>query len=146
MSDGYVDNLTWSVGRLFEKWVLRQPDKPAVIFDDKAVTYKELDSAANRLGHAFKAMGLKKGDRVAGMGKNALPPVALYIAAAKMGLVAVPINNRLLGQTRPSYLAVSCTSSAVQLKTHTEIGCHNFCISRFASVPSPRMPLSFLVR
>ena len=111
MSDGYVDNLTWSVGRLFEKWVLRQPDKPAVIFDDEAVTYSELNSAANRLGHAFKAMGLKKGDRVAGMGKNALPPVALYIAAAKLGLVAVPINNRLLGNEL-AYQLNNCSVSA----------------------------------
>ena len=112
MSDGYVDNLTWSVGRLFDKWVIRQPDKPAVIFDDEPVSYGELNSAVNRLCHAFQAMGLKKGDRVAGMGKNALPPVALYIAAAKLGLVAVPINNRLLGNEL-AYQLNNCSVSAM---------------------------------
>ena len=112
MNEGYVDNLTWSVGRLFDKWVIRQPEKAAVIFDDEPVTYGELNSAVNRLCHAFQAMGLKKGDRVAGMGKNALPPVALYIAAAKLGLVAVPINNRLLGNEL-AYQLNNCSVSAL---------------------------------
>ena len=112
MNEGYVDNLTWSVGRLFDKWVIRQPEKAAVIFDDEPVTYGELNSAVNRLCHAFQAMGLKKGDRVAGMGKNALPPVALYIAGAKLGLVAVPINNRLLGNEL-AYQLNNCSVSAL---------------------------------
>ena len=108
----YVDNMNWSVGRLFEKWVLRQPDKPAVIFDGAPVSYGELDAAANRLVRAFLAMGLKKGDRVAGMGKNAPAPVAVYLAAAKMGLVAVPINNRLMGREL-AYQLNNCTASAI---------------------------------
>lgn len=108
----YEDNLTWSVGRLFDKWVIRQPDKPAVIFDDVAISYGALDKAVNRLCHALQNMGLKKGDRVAGMGKNALPPVALYLAAAKLGLVAVPINNRLLGNEL-AYQLTNCSVSAL---------------------------------
>lgn len=108
----YHDNLTWSVGRLFDKWVIRQPEKPAVIFDDVPVTYGALDRAVNQLCHSFQAMGLKKGDRVAGMGKNALPPVALYFAAAKLGLVAVPINNRLLGNEL-AYQLNNCSVSAM---------------------------------
>ena len=74
MQNGYVDNLAWSIGRLFDKWVIRQPEKIAVYFDDVPVSYADLGRAVNRLCHAFQAMGLKKGDRVAGMGKNALPP------------------------------------------------------------------------
>lgn len=108
----YEENLTWSVGRLFDKWVIRQPEKPAVIFDDEPVSYGALNSAVNRLCHAFQHLGLKKGDRVAGMGKNALPPVALYFAAAKLGLVAVPINNRLLGNEL-AYQLNNCSVSAL---------------------------------
>lgn len=108
----YVDNMNWSIGRLFEKWVLRQPDKPAVIFDGTPVSYGELDAAANRLVHAFIAMGLKKGDRVAGMGKNAPAPVAVYLAAAKMGLVAVPVNNRLMGREL-AYQLNNCSAAAL---------------------------------
>ncbi|MEG9863003.1 MAG: AMP-binding protein, partial [Parvularculales bacterium] len=104
--------MTWSVGRLFDKWVIRQPEKAAVIFDDVPVSYGELGAAVNRLCHAFQAMGLKKGDRVAGMGKNALPPVTLYFAAAKMGLVAVPLNNRLLGNEL-AYQLNNCNVAAL---------------------------------
>jgi fatty-acyl-CoA synthase len=112
MQNGYVDNLAWSIGRLFDKWVIRQPEKIAVYFDDVPVSYADLGRAVNRLCHAFQAMGLKKGDRVAGMGKNALPPVALYFAAAKIGLVAVPINNRLLGKEL-AYQLNNCRVSAL---------------------------------
>ncbi|MBF2754234.1 MAG: AMP-binding protein [Gammaproteobacteria bacterium AqS3] len=108
----YEDNLTWSIGRLFDKWVIRQSEKTAVIFDDVPVSYGELNSAVNRLCRSLQAMGVKKGDRVAGMGKNALPPVALYLAAAKLGLVAVPINNRLVG-AELAYQLNNCSVSAL---------------------------------
>ena len=42
-------------------------------------------------------LGLKKGDRVAVLAYNAVEWVEIYIAAAKAGLVAVPLNFRLVG-------------------------------------------------
>ena len=57
MQNGYVDNLAWSIGRLFDKWVIRQPEKIAVYFDDVPVSYADLGRAVNRLCHAFQAMG-----------------------------------------------------------------------------------------
>jgi long-chain acyl-CoA synthetase len=42
----------------------KYPDSPAIIFFDKAMTYRELDAAVTRFAVALQRMGVKKGDRV----------------------------------------------------------------------------------
>ncbi len=77
-----------------------QPDKLAVI-DDKADghlarwTYAELEAAANRLGNALLSLGAQPGQKVVWCGPNSLPVVAIFNAARKIGVVAVPLNYRL---------------------------------------------------
>ena len=41
-------------------------------------------------------LGLKKGDRIAGLTLNTIESICVYVAAAKLGLVCVPLNNRLV--------------------------------------------------
>ncbi len=55
-----------SVNRLFERWTKTEPDRTAVICEDRKLTYKELNAAANRMAHRLIAGGVKK-DSVVGI-------------------------------------------------------------------------------
>jgi len=69
-----------------------RPKKPALLFDGEAVTYGELNAAANRLANALLELGLETGDRVALLGRNSPDWVVAYYAAAKSGAILVPVN------------------------------------------------------
>ncbi|MDO4219366.1 MAG: amino acid adenylation domain-containing protein [Synergistaceae bacterium] len=55
-----------SVNRLFEHFAKTTPDCPAVICEDRKLTYKELNTLANRMAHRLIEEGVKK-DTVVGM-------------------------------------------------------------------------------
>jgi amino acid adenylation domain-containing protein len=45
--------------------VARHPDRPAVVMDDRVLTYAEFDAAANRLARSLIRHGVRPGERVA---------------------------------------------------------------------------------
>ncbi len=67
-------------------------DAPALVADGRTWSFAELDAAVGATAAALLAQGLAPGDRVASwMGKTALACI-LPLAAARAGLVHVPIN------------------------------------------------------
>ena len=71
------------------------PDRPAVLFRDRALSYRDLELRSNRLAHALLALGLKRGDRVAVVSPNRPEIVELECVLYKIGLVKVALNSRL---------------------------------------------------
>lgn len=68
------------------------PDATALVVRDERLTYLQLDDAVGRAAATLLGRGLKPGDRVATwMGKTRLACM-LPLAAARAGLVHVPIN------------------------------------------------------
>jgi fatty-acyl-CoA synthase len=74
-----------------------QPNKIGVRDSQRTLTYRAWDERANRLANALLGMGLVKRDRVALLAFNTIEWMEVYVALARAGLVAVPINFRLLG-------------------------------------------------
>ena len=72
------------------------PDKTALIQDDDALTYAQLDDLVCRCVAALKDSGIGKGDRVAFLGLNTIDYVTLLIAALRIGAVTVAVNWRLV--------------------------------------------------
>ena len=69
-----------------------RPEAAALAADGDVITYAALDEQAGRVASALQAGGLKPGDRIASwMGKTRLACL-LPLAAARAGLVHVPIN------------------------------------------------------
>jgi acyl-CoA ligase (AMP-forming) (exosortase A-associated) len=69
-----------------------RPDDVALVAGAATLTYADLDAAVGRVAAALRAGGLGPGDRVASwMGKTRLACI-LPLAAARAGLVHVPIN------------------------------------------------------
>ncbi len=63
----------------------------------RSMTFREWNERARRLANGLLGLGLTKGDRVAVLAYNAIEWAEIYVAVAKAGLVAVPLNFRLVG-------------------------------------------------
>ncbi len=88
----------------------KQPNKTAVICGDKRISYGLLNARADALARAFRAKGLKRGDKAALLLHNGNEIVECVFACAKLGLVSVPLNFRLVGREF-SYILNDCEAS-----------------------------------
>src|SRR5215510_3197229 len=66
-------------------------------FEGRQTTFAEFDVRTNRVANALIALGLKKGDRIAYLGKNSDIYFELLMGAMKAGVVMAPVNWRLAG-------------------------------------------------
>lgn len=89
MKDMLVRDMVYRAARRF-------PDKEAIIFGDARLTFSQVRENANRLAHGLLNEGFKKGDAIAIISSNCPEYVEIYIGIANAGLVAVPLNFRLL--------------------------------------------------
>nr|WP_221220870.1 fatty acid--CoA ligase [Phenylobacterium haematophilum] len=72
-----------------------RPDAVALTFEGRETTYAQFDAASNQAAQALLAEGLKKGDRIAYLGKNSDHYFELLFGAAKIGVIMAPIGWRL---------------------------------------------------
>src|SRR5437867_10322771 len=77
---------------------VRVPDRPALVFRDRPVTYAHLDDIASRAAGALGGAGVASGDRVAILAGNVPEFVYALFGAWRAGAVAVPLNVMLTGE------------------------------------------------
>ena len=85
-------------------WARERPERLAMREEDRVFTYGELDDRTAKVATALLAAGLKKGDRVAWIGKNSDLYFTLFFGAARAGIVMAPIGWRL-SPTEWAYIA-----------------------------------------
>ena len=73
------------------------PDKLGTRDSKRALSYAEWHDRATRLAAGLLEAGLTQGDRVGLLAYNCVEWMEIYVALARAGLVAVPINFRLTG-------------------------------------------------
>ena len=73
-----------------------QPHKVGTHDSRRSLSYATWDDRATRLANALLGLGLVKGDRVVLLAYNCVEWMEIYVALARAGLVAVPVNFRLL--------------------------------------------------
>jgi long-chain acyl-CoA synthetase len=101
------------IANLLSRHAQYQPDKLALIFEDRRLTYKEYNQNVNRLANALLDMGIKKGDKISTLLPNCMEILEVYWAAAKIGAVAVPHSMLLLADGLKSLLNDSDTTMVV---------------------------------
>jgi acyl-CoA synthetase (AMP-forming)/AMP-acid ligase II len=88
------------------------PDKIGARDLERAMTFRTWYERSCRLANALTGLGLTKGDRVCVLAYNCVEWLEIYAATALAGLVAVPINFRLLGP-EIRYIVENCEAGAL---------------------------------
>ena len=81
-----------------EKNVKLFPNKTALIFEDRRITFTELKERVYRLSNGLLELGVKKGDRVAIIQDNCFEYPEMYYGISKIGAIITPLNYRLIGR------------------------------------------------
>ncbi|MFP3872241.1 MAG: long-chain-fatty-acid--CoA ligase [Candidatus Aenigmatarchaeota archaeon] len=81
-----------TIGQLLEDRAEEYPDKEAVIFEDRRITYEELNEKAERLAHFLMKRGIGRDDKVAIWLPNVSEWIIAWFAVPKIGAVVVPTD------------------------------------------------------
>ncbi|MBN9739150.1 o-succinylbenzoate--CoA ligase [Pseudonocardia sp. P1] len=86
-----------SLGQWIARRGARDPEAVALVdaATDEQTTYGELERRIGGRAAALRALGVRRGDRVALLGLNSVDYLEILFAVARAGAVAVPINYRL---------------------------------------------------
>src|SRR5262245_52792522 len=88
------------------------PDKIAARDLERSMSFREWNIRSCRLANALLGLGLSKGQRVCVLAYNCVEWMEIYAATAIAGLIAVPINFRLVGP-EIHYVVENCEASAL---------------------------------
>jgi len=71
------------------------PEKTALIFEEQAFTFEELNNISNQIATGLSQLGIKRGERVVLFLPNSPEFISSYFAIQKLGAVAVIVNPAL---------------------------------------------------
>jgi long-chain acyl-CoA synthetase len=78
---------------LMQRVARRSPDRVALRFKDRTMTFGEFDEQSNRLANGLARLGLSAGDRIGIFVPNCFEFQVCFYAASKLGAVACPLNS-----------------------------------------------------
>ena len=101
-----------NVSRIINRPLKETPQKTAIIFEDRRISYAELDSLIDRAAAGFLKLGLQKGD-VLSLFLPSLPELIIgYLGTVRAGLI-VNVVNAMLKEQEVAYILKDCQSRAV---------------------------------
>jgi fatty-acyl-CoA synthase len=86
-----------SIADVVESVVRAHPDRPAILFQDRVITYREMDGWAARYARWAQAQHIGKGDVVALLMENRPEYLFAWLGLLKLGAVVALINTNLRG-------------------------------------------------
>lgn len=124
----------------------RNPDNLAIIFNDRKMTYRELNGAATKFADGLRQLGINPGDKVALMMPN-VPyfPIAYY-GILKAGATVVPFNVLFKGREVAYHLKDSDAVALVGFEMFTQPAYEGFqavdsCKNLIIATADPMGPL-----
>ncbi len=104
----------WGIWHWLERRADISVDKPAMIDQERILTYRALRDRVGAAAGGLSALGVRRGDRIAILSVNRAEFIEVLFAAARLGALLVPLNWRLsapelafqVGDSRPSVLVV----------------------------------------
>ena len=100
------------IHELFEAQASRTPDAVAVVYEDRHLTYAELNARANRLAHYLLSLGGKPGDYVPIFLERSITLVVAELAVLKCGAAYVPIDPAFPAE-RQAFMVSDCGARVV---------------------------------
>nr|VFK16573.1 MAG: Acyl-CoA synthetase (AMP-forming)/AMP-acid ligase II [Candidatus Kentron sp. LFY] len=84
-----------TISHLLSRHARYRPRHTALVFEEQRIDFATLDRNVNRLANALRANGIEKGKHMATVLPNCVELLELYWAAAKTGVVVVPLSPLL---------------------------------------------------
>lgn len=138
----------WTVMDAFERVASRQPAHACLIYDDRPISYGELDRLAGRYAALAAEAGLRQGDVAAVMVENRPEFFAAWMGLAKLGVTAALINTfarkraleHAIAETRSRvlFIGAECLEQLLEVEP-TPAGVRVFVIPD-GDAPLPPMP------
>lgn len=135
-----------NLAHLLEFNLGRNPDNLAIIFNERKMTYRELNGAATKFADGLRQLGVKAGDKVALMMPN-IPffPIAYY-AILKAGAAVVPFNVLFKGREVAYHLKDSDAVALVAFEMFSQAAYEGFqavdtCQNLIIATADPTAPL-----
>ena len=94
MTETRLDGATWRLDNAVLCNAQLTPDKPALIYEDKSLSYAALSQLVDTTA-SWLASHLVRGDRFACYSMNHPEYFVLLLAASRIGVIMVPLNWRL---------------------------------------------------
>ncbi|MBK7992405.1 MAG: LLM class flavin-dependent oxidoreductase [Blastocatellia bacterium] len=82
-----------TIHQLFEHQVIKSPSSTAIIFEDKELSYKELNEKANQLAHFLRKLGVTADSRVGLLIDRSSEMMIALLAILKAGAAYVPLDS-----------------------------------------------------
>ncbi|MES9734471.1 condensation domain-containing protein, partial [Bacillus sp. AP50] len=81
-----------SICSLFEEQAAKTPNNVALVFENKVLTYKELNRMANQIARSLVKQGVKKGQKVGLLTERSFEMIAGILGILKSGAAYLPID------------------------------------------------------
>lgn len=113
------------IHKLFEAQVAKQPDLPAVVFEDQRLSYRELDQKANQLAHHLQTLGVTADTLVGVYVERSLDLSVATMAILKAGGAYVPLDpnypkDRIAYMIEDSRVGIIITQAALAANLPSE--------------------------
>ena len=82
-----------SVSARIAAMAAREPEKPAIICDDVALSWGDFDARVNRVANALRDLGVRPGDNVAMLSRNSPEMAEIFIGTIRAGACMVPLST-----------------------------------------------------
>jgi len=89
------------------------PERVAILFEDRQLTWSELNALANRFAHALSEQGLERGDTASVVMENRIEFLATIIALNKLGVTGALINTNLRGRQLKHCITVTDSKKCI---------------------------------
>ncbi|MFO7985159.1 MAG: AMP-binding protein [Desulfatiglandaceae bacterium] len=101
-----------NISNILRRPVTEYPEKTAIIFGDRLISYAELDGLINKTAGGLLKMGLNRGD-VLSLYLPSLPELIIaYLGTVRAG-ITVNVVNAMLREQEVGYILKDCQSRAV---------------------------------
>lgn len=97
---------------LFEELLAAEPDRPALVQDGHATSFRDWFADSSLIASALAERGVRRGDMVAIMLPSGQDFASCYLAALRLGAIASAINPRL-GPAEIGHILARCEPAAI---------------------------------
>jgi amino acid adenylation domain-containing protein len=107
----FPNNIT--IHKVFEMQAENTPDNIAVVFQEKCLTYKELNAKSNQLAHYIRQKNMGLGDLIAIYLERGLDMIIAILGVLKAGGAYIPLDINYPKEYVENILNASCVASII---------------------------------